>query len=157
MASHPQPTDIGHVWTLSRDRTLRLWTAKSGCVSAKTLPLTSLERALSLVPGTATSDSNPNVLLEAEPQRLLRVFSISLSPEKEQHFVLAFSPHRHHHNLEDSFSFSALMQTIYTPLELYSAQMQVRTAIYKILWSSMETYYMFCGTGRVSQTSRRWH
>jgi nuclear pore complex protein Nup160 len=92
MASHPQPTDIGHVWTLSRDRTLRLWTAKSGCVSAKTLPLTSLERALSLVPGTATSDSNPNVLLEAEPQRLLRVFSISLSPEKEQHFVLAFSP-----------------------------------------------------------------
>src|ERR1700737_3971247 len=67
MASHPQPTDIGHIWTLSRDRTLRLWTAKSGCVSAKTLPLTSLERALSLAPGTTSHDSKPYVLLEAEP------------------------------------------------------------------------------------------
>lgn len=92
ITSHPQPTDIGHIWTLSRDRTLRLWTAKSGCVSAKTLPLTFLERAVSLAPGTTANDSKPHVLLEAEPQRLLRVFSISLSPEKEQHFVLAFSP-----------------------------------------------------------------
>lgn len=91
IASHPQPTDIGHVWTLSRDRTLRLWTAKSGCVSAKRLPLTSSERAVSLAPG-ASNENKPYVLLEAEPQRLLRVFSISLNPEKEQHFVLAFSP-----------------------------------------------------------------
>src|ERR1700689_1171011 len=90
MASHPQPTDIGHIWTLSRDRILRLWTAKSGCVSAKTLPLTSLERAVSIVPGTSLNENKPHVLLEAEPQRLLRVFSISLSPDKEQHFVLAF-------------------------------------------------------------------
>lgn len=92
MASHPQPTDIGHIWTLSRDRTLRLWTAKSGCVSAKSLPVNSLERAVSLAPGASSSDIKPHVLLEAEPQRLLRVFTISLSPEKEQQFVLAFSP-----------------------------------------------------------------
>ncbi|OBZ71769.1 hypothetical protein A0H81_08208 [Grifola frondosa] len=30
MASHPQPTDIGNIWTLSRDRCLRLWTARGG-------------------------------------------------------------------------------------------------------------------------------
>ncbi|KAH9990391.1 hypothetical protein BJV77DRAFT_613318 [Russula vinacea] len=29
---------IGHVWTLSRDRALRLWTAHAGCTSAKLLP-----------------------------------------------------------------------------------------------------------------------
>lgn len=92
MASHPQPTDIGNIWTLSRDRTLRLWTAKSGCVAAKTLPLNSLERAVSLAPGTSSSEIKTHVLLEAEHQRLLRVFTISLSPDKEQHFVLAFSP-----------------------------------------------------------------
>src|SRR6202050_2021711 len=92
MASHPQPTDIGHIWTLSRDRTLRFWTAKSGCVSAKTLPLTSLERADAVILGTTANESKPHVLLEAELQRLLRVFLISLSPDKEQHFVLAFSP-----------------------------------------------------------------
>lgn len=92
MASHPQPTDIGNIWTLSRDRTLRLWTAKSGCVSAKTLPLNSLERAVSLAPGASSSETKPHVLLEAEQQRLLRVFTISLSPDKEQQFVLAFSP-----------------------------------------------------------------
>lgn len=91
IASHPQPTDIGHVWTLSRDRTLRLWTARGGCVSAKRLPLNSLERAVSLAPGVS-QETKAYVLLEPEPQRLLRVFSVPLTPEKEQHFVLAFSP-----------------------------------------------------------------
>lgn len=91
MASHPQPTDIGHVWTLSRDRTLRLWTARGGCVSAKRLPLNSLERAVSLAPGVS-QENKAHVLLEPEPQRLLRVFSVPLTLEKEQHFVLVFSP-----------------------------------------------------------------
>ncbi|KAF7980886.1 hypothetical protein HWV62_36059 [Athelia sp. TMB] len=91
MASHPQPTDIGHVWTLSRDRTLRLWTARGGCVSAKRLPLSSLERAVSLAPG-GSQETKAHILLEPEPQRLLRVFSVPLTPEKEQHFVLSFSP-----------------------------------------------------------------
>jgi len=73
IASHPQPTDIGHVWTLSRDRTLRLWTARSGCTSAKLLPsLASPGRELS--PGTSASSSKPAILLEPAPQKLIAVY-----------------------------------------------------------------------------------
>ena len=73
MASHPQPTDIGHVWTLSRDRTLRLWTARSGCTSAKVLPsVPSPGRELS--PGMATSSSKPGILLDPSPQKLITIY-----------------------------------------------------------------------------------
>lgn len=72
MATCPQPTDIGHVWTLSRDRTLRMWTAKSGCVSAKTLPSSSTSRSLSPSPGTQPNLSKPTFLLDPDPQRLVR-------------------------------------------------------------------------------------
>ncbi|KAH8990090.1 nucleoporin Nup120/160-domain-containing protein [Lactarius akahatsu] len=72
-ASHPQPTDIGHVWTLSRDRTLRLWSARSGCTSAKSLPsLASSGRELSPISGTSTS--KPNILLDTAPQKLITVY-----------------------------------------------------------------------------------
>ncbi|KAI9510623.1 nucleoporin Nup120/160-domain-containing protein [Russula earlei] len=73
VATHPQPTDIGHVWTLSRDRTLRLWTARSGCTSAKLLPsMASPRRELS--PGTSTSSSKPGTLLDPAPQKLITVY-----------------------------------------------------------------------------------
>jgi len=73
MASHPQPTDIGHVWTLSRDRTLRLWTARSGCTSAKALPsVPSPGRELS--PGMATSSGKPGILLDPLPQKLITIY-----------------------------------------------------------------------------------
>ena len=72
-ASHPQPTDIGHVWTLSRDRTLRLWTARSGCTSAKLLPsVASPGREPS--PSTSTSSSKPSVLLDPAPQKLITIY-----------------------------------------------------------------------------------
>ncbi|KAJ3536697.1 hypothetical protein NM688_g6802 [Phlebia brevispora] len=74
IACHPQPTDIGHIWTLSRDRTLRLWTAAGGCVSAKTLAPTSTGRAVTPAPGS-TSVVKPSVLLYPGPQNLLRVFT----------------------------------------------------------------------------------
>ncbi|KAI0245682.1 nucleoporin Nup120/160-domain-containing protein [Lactifluus subvellereus] len=82
-ASHPQPTDIGHVWTLSRDRTLRLWTARSGCTSARLLPsLASSGRELS--PGTSTSTNKPGILLDPVPQKLITVY--------DGPYVLVFVP-----------------------------------------------------------------
>src|SRR5258708_7077466 len=72
-ASHPQPTDIGHVWTLSRDRTLRLWNGGSGCTSAKLIPsMASAGREPS--PGTSTSSSKPSALLDPAPQKLITVY-----------------------------------------------------------------------------------
>ncbi|KDQ64994.1 hypothetical protein JAAARDRAFT_167821 [Jaapia argillacea MUCL 33604] len=73
-ASYPQPTDVGHIWTLSRDRTLRLWTAKSGCVSAKTFSSTSQGRASTPLPDSSSSPTKHMTLLEPEPQNLLKVF-----------------------------------------------------------------------------------
>ena len=82
-ASHPQPTDIGHVWTLSRDRTLRLWTARSGCTSARLLPsLASSGRELS--PGTSTLTNKPSTLLDPVPQKLITVY--------DGPYVLVFIP-----------------------------------------------------------------
>ncbi|KAF8897169.1 nucleoporin Nup120/160-domain-containing protein [Infundibulicybe gibba] len=89
MATHPWPTDIGHIWTLSRDRTLRLWKAKIGCVASKRLASLTTPRELSPAPRTSNGTS-PIVLLDIERQTLLRVFS---TPDNEDHvYVLAFIP-----------------------------------------------------------------
>ncbi|KAI0063071.1 hypothetical protein BV25DRAFT_1907210 [Artomyces pyxidatus] len=86
-ASHPQPTDVGHVWTLSRDRTLRLWTARSGCTSARTLPSSATTvRELSPAAGSS-APPKPSVLLEPESQNLLSVFSVD-----DNLYVLVFIP-----------------------------------------------------------------
>ncbi|KAF7331760.1 hypothetical protein MKEN_00055900 [Mycena kentingensis (nom. inval.)] len=85
IATHHWPTDVGHVWTLSRDRNLRFWKAKIGCVATKMLsPIQG--REASPGPGTST----PHTLLEAERQTLLRVFSHA--PDEERIYVLAFIP-----------------------------------------------------------------
>nr|GAT46227.1 predicted protein [Mycena chlorophos] len=84
IATHNWPTDVGHVWTLSRDRNLRFWKAKIGCVATK---------LLSPVPGRELSPggtSTPHVLLEAERQTLLRVFSNPTNDDRI--YVLAFIP-----------------------------------------------------------------
>ncbi|KAF8076014.1 nucleoporin Nup120/160-domain-containing protein [Lyophyllum atratum] len=87
MATHPWPTDIGHVWTLSRDRTLRFWKAKIGCVASKVL---SSGSESSQSPGSSTNGTKPHVLLDAMPQTLVRVFS---SPLHEDHiYVIVFIP-----------------------------------------------------------------
>ncbi|KAH7916141.1 nucleoporin Nup120/160-domain-containing protein [Hygrophoropsis aurantiaca] len=83
LASHPQPTELGHIWTLSRDRTLRLWTSQSGCVASKTLS------ALTSVPSSSSSGIKSH-LLEAEHRVLLRVFSLELNDERP--FALTFTP-----------------------------------------------------------------
>lgn len=83
MASLSQPTDIGDAWTLSRDRTLRMWTV-SGCVSAKVLSVLPSGRTASPAPGVATS-----ALLQNHPQRLLRAFIPSWSSNPH---VVVFVP-----------------------------------------------------------------
>ncbi|PFH52564.1 hypothetical protein AMATHDRAFT_74048 [Amanita thiersii Skay4041] len=80
LASFPWPTDIGHVWSLSRDRTLRLWKAKTGCVSTRTLSM--------IIPGR---DSFPkHQLLDGTHQNLLRVFGAGSGDD--QIYTLAFLP-----------------------------------------------------------------
>ncbi|TFY70144.1 hypothetical protein EVG20_g2860 [Dentipellis fragilis] len=89
VASHPQPTDVGHIWTLSRDRTLRLWTARSGCASAKTLPA-SIAAAREVSPAGGSVPAKPSGLLNADPQKLLTVFSVE--SQGDASYVLAFIP-----------------------------------------------------------------
>jgi nuclear pore complex protein Nup160 len=90
MATHPWPTDIGHIWTLSRDRNLRFWKAKLGCVATKTLSSTFSAGGSTPVVGTSANDPGPRVLLDAEHQTLLRVFTTN---SNDKHiFVLVFVP-----------------------------------------------------------------
>jgi nuclear pore complex protein Nup160 len=84
IASHPWPTDLGHLWTLSRDRTLRLWKAKVGCVSSKNL--SSLKGTFSASPGSS-SNNVKQLLLDPSPRSLLKVFS-----HNERAYVMAFIP-----------------------------------------------------------------
>ncbi|KAJ7672857.1 nucleoporin Nup120/160-domain-containing protein [Mycena rosella] len=86
IATHQWPTDVGHIWTLSRDRNLRFWKAKIGCVATKMLSLIP-GREATPVPGNS---GVPHILLDVEHQTLLRVFS---TPANEDHiYVLAFIP-----------------------------------------------------------------
>ncbi|KAF8631128.1 hypothetical protein AX15_002475 [Amanita polypyramis BW_CC] len=80
MATVPWPTDIGHIWSLSRDRTLRLWKAKAGCVSSKALSIT----------GPGRESTPKHQLLDGTPQTLLRAFGASSSDD--QIYILAFIP-----------------------------------------------------------------
>ncbi|KAG6861191.1 hypothetical protein C0995_002818 [Termitomyces sp. Mi166 len=87
IATHPWPTDIGHTWTLSRDRTLRFWKVKIGCVASKTLPPGHESDSMA---GASKYNGRHNILLDATPQTLLRVFT---TPVREEHiYVIVFIP-----------------------------------------------------------------
>ena len=92
MATHSWPSDIPHVWTLSRDRTLRFWKGKQGCASSKQLPYIShsldSSRASSSTPAGSTR-SHP--LLEEARQNLLKVFTHT-GGHGDQLYALAFIP-----------------------------------------------------------------
>ncbi|TFK87436.1 hypothetical protein K466DRAFT_663014 [Polyporus arcularius HHB13444] len=88
IASHPQPTDIGNIWTLSRDRHLRMWTARGGCVAEHALPSTAPGRSLA-ASRSSPSPLKPSVLLPPEPQNLLCVFTPS---HTDVPHVLVFIP-----------------------------------------------------------------
>jgi hypothetical protein len=86
VASRPQPTELGHVWTLSRDHTLRLWTANGGCVASKTLSSSAKASSDSY----AVSNGIKSELLGAEPRNLLRVFGNG--GDDETTYTVAFTP-----------------------------------------------------------------
>ncbi|KAI0334875.1 hypothetical protein GY45DRAFT_1317953 [Cubamyces sp. BRFM 1775] len=88
ISTHPQPTDIGNVWTLSRDRHLRMWTARGGCVAECALSSTAPGRSVA-ARNASPSPANPAVLLPPEPQRLLCVFTPSHTDDPH---VIAFIP-----------------------------------------------------------------
>lgn len=89
MATHPWPTDVGHVFTLSRDRVLKLWKPKLGCVAVKSLD--GRTENLSQTP-RASPASQLRALLPGDKQTLLRVFSVPSSTEQDQLYVIAFLP-----------------------------------------------------------------
>ncbi|KAG6378387.1 hypothetical protein JVT61DRAFT_12642 [Boletus reticuloceps] len=83
VASLPQPTDLSHTWTLSRDRVLRLWSAKNGCVASKTIS--------SRVTGQPTSSgATISESLDVEARNLLRICFGGTNDEST--FVIAFTP-----------------------------------------------------------------
>ncbi|KAI8984997.1 nucleoporin Nup120/160-domain-containing protein [Trametes punicea] len=88
ISTHPQPTDIGNVWTLSRDRHLRMWTAKAGCVAEYALSPVAPGRSVT-VRHNSPSPATPSALLQPEPQRLLCTFTPSHTDDPH---VLAFVP-----------------------------------------------------------------
>ncbi len=89
LASHPWPTDVGSVWSLSRDRVLRFWKPKVGCVASKVLSL-SPGREATPSPSSSTNGVKPQVLLYPGPQSLLRVFTNS--GDDDRIYVLVFIP-----------------------------------------------------------------
>ncbi|KAI5824156.1 hypothetical protein K523DRAFT_285520 [Schizophyllum commune Tattone D] len=66
-------SDILPIWTLSRDRTLRMWKPHAGVSSIKVDAASTPSREVTPVPGVAQSQTH-QVLLDAEPQTLVRVF-----------------------------------------------------------------------------------
>ncbi|KAL1744628.1 nucleoporin Nup120/160-domain-containing protein [Schizophyllum fasciatum] len=66
-------SDVLPIWTLSRDRTLRMWKPNAGVSSIKVDSSHTPSREVTPVPGVAQSQTH-HVLLDAEPQTLLRVF-----------------------------------------------------------------------------------
>lgn len=89
VASHPWPTDILNIWTLSRDRTLRLWKPKLGCVASKTLPPSPSFKDLSI----SSSQSGKFLLLDAEQQNLVKVFSlVSPNEDRVDIYTIVFIP-----------------------------------------------------------------
>ncbi|TFK29339.1 hypothetical protein FA15DRAFT_610509 [Coprinopsis marcescibilis] len=82
-------SDIGHIWTLSRDRTLRLWKAKQGCIASKALPSVphSLDHSRASSASGSNHPSRNHPLLDEVQQNLIRVFS-----KNDRIYVLAFVP-----------------------------------------------------------------
>ncbi|KAI5985403.1 nucleoporin Nup120/160-domain-containing protein [Pisolithus albus] len=79
----PELLCFGYIWTLSRDRTLRLSSASRGCVASKSLSSHTLSQA------NVTSSNKP-VLLSGGARNLLRVYP--LSPNGEKAFAVVFTP-----------------------------------------------------------------
>lgn len=94
MAPHPQPTENGNVYTISRDRVLRVWSPKGGCVAARTLPTTPTGRALTPAPPNPTTTAKSPMLLDSGPQNLLSLVDVLEEPDGRDvnTFAITFVP-----------------------------------------------------------------
>ncbi|KAH9853874.1 nucleoporin Nup120/160-domain-containing protein [Lenzites betulinus] len=117
ISTHPQPTDIGNVWTLSRDRHLRMWTARGGCVAEYALPSTAPGHSVP-ARNPSPAPANPSVLLPPEPQRLICVFTPSHSDDPH---VLAFVPTEGSLNSGGFFQLFAVSGDALRPLTVFEA------------------------------------
>lgn len=92
MASHAQPTDNGALLTLSRDRTLRIW-SEGGCSSARVLPIVAGVSSTTPGPRVRASSQAPTGLLESGPQNLIRLLNV-ISPDlqTETPWCIVFNP-----------------------------------------------------------------
>ncbi|KAK0467905.1 nucleoporin Nup120/160-domain-containing protein [Desarmillaria tabescens] len=88
IATLPWPTDIGSVWSISRDRVVRFWKPKVGCVASKALPALP-GRDVAPSPGPSANGGN-SALLESGRQNFLR--AISADSDDDRVYLLAFIP-----------------------------------------------------------------
>ena len=153
MASCPQPSEIENVWTLSRDRTLRAWSPKSGCTSAKTIPSTSAGRALTPAPGTITP-AKPTLLLGDEPQKLVRAF------EYEGHiYVLVFIPTPSSTSSGGVFHlFEQVSDHLVTGLSFESSSTSVHCQLhdFAVIGTSLHTLWSHQGQSVVESVEWEW-
>jgi len=153
MASCPQPSEIENVWTLSRDRTLRTWSPKGGCVSAKTIPSTSASRALTPTPGTI-NPAKPTLLLGDEPQKLLRAF------EHGNHiYVLAFIPTPSSTSSGGVFHlFEQVSDQLVTGFSLESSSASVHCQLhdFTVIGTSLHVLWSRQGQSVVESVERDW-
>ncbi|KAK0206120.1 nucleoporin Nup120/160-domain-containing protein [Desarmillaria ectypa] len=89
IATLPWPTDIGSVWSISRDRVVRFWKPKVGCVALKALPALP-GREVTPSPGPSAKGGNNNTLLESGRRNFLRAFSVDSDDDRV--YLLAFIP-----------------------------------------------------------------
>lgn len=89
IATLPWPTDIGSVWSISRDRVVRFWKPKVGCVASKALPALP-GRDVTPSPSPSANGGNSNALLESGRQNFLRAFYASSDDDRV--YLLAFIP-----------------------------------------------------------------
>ena len=89
VTSFPPPTDVPDIWTLSRDRTLRVWSATGGSATHTTLPAVPPGKFVTPDVGSTQASTKPSVLLPPDPQKLIRAFP---EPNANALGILVFIP-----------------------------------------------------------------
>lgn len=89
VTSFPPPTDVPDIWTLSRDRTLRVWSATGRPTAQTILPAVPPTRFGTPDTGLTQASTKPSVLLPPDPQKLIRAFP---EPNANTPGVLVFIP-----------------------------------------------------------------
>lgn len=157
----PPPTDIGHVWTLSRDRTLRLWSG-AGCVAAKNLATSSGHHAV-----TSPNGQKVPALLPEVPQRLLRAF---IPEDSETPYIVAFIPSESAFNaglfyvINTAHDHLRVIETIRCPANSVHSHLQdfiIKDGVLYTLWdqqgqSLVQWINLFAEAAKIDDTEPEW-